>query len=48
VALGMIAVYMVHCWGDLGLGSWTGMFLLVPLSCITAKVATASRQGVVQ
>jgi hypothetical protein len=33
-------VYLRQAWGDLGLGSWSGVFLLAPLAAMTGKLST--------
>ncbi len=35
----MLAVYLVYCYGDLGLGTWTSVFLVAPALAITSKLA---------
>lgn len=34
-----VLVYVMHCWGDLGLGTWTGAFTAAASLAIAAKLA---------
>ena len=38
---GIVQVYLVQCWGDLGLGSWTGVFLIAPAIATAGKLTVA-------
>jgi hypothetical protein len=40
--LGAILVYYLQCFGDMGLGSWTGVFLVAPSIAVATKLAMAS------
>jgi hypothetical protein len=40
--LGAILVYYLQCFGDMGLGSWTGVFLVAPSIAIATKLAVSS------
>jgi hypothetical protein len=40
--LGSILVYYLQCFGDMGLGSWTGVFLVAPSIAIASKLAVHS------
>jgi hypothetical protein len=45
IALGAIAtvvVYLVHCYGDMGLGTWTSVFLVAPALALAEKLAVAT------
>jgi hypothetical protein len=41
-SLGAILVYYLQCFGDMGLGSWTGVFLVAPAIAVACKLAVAS------
>jgi|SRR6478735_644348 len=45
VSFGIVQVYLLQSWGDLGLGSWTGVFLMGGALAMAGKVATATGQG---
>jgi len=38
---GVVLVYLIQCWGDLGLGAPTGIFLVAPALAIAGKLAVA-------
>ncbi len=40
--LGAILTYYLQCFGDMGLGSWTGVFLVGPAVAVACKLAVAS------
>jgi hypothetical protein len=40
--LGSILVYYLQCFGDMGLGSWTGVYLVAPSLAIASKLAISS------
>jgi len=40
--LGAILTYYLQCFGDMGLGSWTGVFLVAPAIAVACKLAVAS------
>lgn len=42
VSFGSILIYMVQCWGDMGLGTWTGVFTVGPALAIVGKLLAAS------
>lgn len=44
VAFGSVLIYLLQSWGDLGLGSWTGVFLMSCSIAVAGKVAVASGQ----
>jgi hypothetical protein len=41
-ALAAILVYYLQCFGDMGLGSWTGVYLVAPAIAIACKLTVAS------
>ena len=41
-AFAAILIYYVQCYGDMGLGSWTGVFMISPMLAIAGKLAVAS------
>jgi hypothetical protein len=40
--IGFLVVYLVHCYGDMGLGTWTSVFTLAPALALVAKQAVAT------
>ena len=46
VCFGTVLVYLLQSWGDLGLGSWTGVFLMGASLAMAGKAATAAGQWV--
>lgn len=42
LCLGAVIIYMVQCYGDMGLGSWTGVFILGPSIAVAGKLAGAT------
>jgi len=44
VSFGAVLVYIVQSWGDLGLGSWTGVFSVGPAIAIAGKLCEATGQ----
>jgi hypothetical protein len=42
MSFGAVIVYMVQCWGDMGLGSWTGVFTVAPALAVSGKLAVAT------
>jgi O-antigen ligase len=42
--IGAVVVYVVQCWGDLGLGTWIGVFLVGPGLAIAGKLSVATGQ----
>jgi O-antigen ligase len=38
-ALSVIVVYLVHCYGDMGLGTWTAVFTVAPALVVVGKLA---------
>jgi hypothetical protein len=41
MTFGTVLIYMVQCWGDMGLGSWTGVFTMAPALAVAGKLAVA-------
>jgi hypothetical protein len=41
VSFGAILVYMLQAWGDMGLGSWIGVFTVAPAAAMAGKLAVA-------
>ncbi|HYP87397.1 MAG TPA: hypothetical protein VEQ59_04575 [Polyangiaceae bacterium] len=41
-SFGAILVYYLQCFGDMGLGSWTGVFLVGPALAIASKLTVAA------
>jgi hypothetical protein len=41
-SFGSILIYMVQCWGDMGLGTWTGIFMVGPGLAVAGKLAVAT------
>jgi len=39
---GVVLVYLIQCWGDLGLGTQTGVFLIAPALACAGKLAVAN------
>jgi O-antigen ligase len=37
-----IVVYLVHCYGDMGLGTWTGVFTVAPALAVASRLAIAT------
>lgn len=42
MCFGSILIYMIQCWGDMGLGTWIGVFTVAPASAMAGKLAVAS------
>jgi hypothetical protein len=42
MALETIVVYLVYCYGDLGLGTWTGVFTTAPALAVASRLAVAT------
>jgi hypothetical protein len=38
----ILVVYLVYCYGDLGLGTWTSVFTVAPALAIASKLAVAT------
>ena len=41
-SFGAVLVYYLQCFGDMGLGSWTGVYLVAPAIAIACKLAVVS------
>lgn len=39
LAVGSVIIYMIQCYGDMGLGAWTGVFLVAPCLSLAGKLA---------
>jgi O-antigen ligase len=44
VCFGALPIYLLQSWGDLGLGSWTGVFIMSASICVSGKLAVALGQ----
>jgi O-antigen ligase len=44
VAFGVVPIYMMQAWGDLGLGQWTGVYAMGAALTVAGKVAVACGQ----
>jgi hypothetical protein len=42
VTFAAVLIYMVQCWGDMGLGTWTGVYLVGSALAVAGKLAAAS------
>jgi O-Antigen ligase len=40
--VGIIVTYLVHCYGDMGLGTWVSVFTVAPALALVAKQAVAT------
>jgi hypothetical protein len=38
----MIVVYLVHCYGDMGLGTWTSVFTVAPALAVASRLASST------
>jgi hypothetical protein len=38
----VLAIYLAHCYGDMGLGTWTSIFIVAPTLAIAAKLAVST------
>jgi O-antigen ligase len=41
-AVSIIVVYLVYCYGDLGLGTWASVFIVAPAFAIASKLAVST------
>jgi hypothetical protein len=41
-SLAAVPIYFVQCYGDMGLGSWTGLYLIAPAMAVAGKLAVAT------
>ena len=39
IAIALIVIYTAHCYGDMGLGSWIGVFTIAPSLALASKLA---------
>ena len=44
VCFGIVLIYMIQCWGDMGLGTWVGVFLMGPALAVGGKLAIVTGQ----
>ncbi len=44
VSFGAVVIYMIQCWGDMGLGSWTGVYMVAPSIAVAGKLAVYTGQ----
>jgi hypothetical protein len=42
-AAASVVVYLVHCYGDMGLGTWTSVFTVAPALAIAGQLAVSTR-----
>jgi hypothetical protein len=42
VCFAAVPIYLIQCWGDLGLGTWIGVFITGPAIAMAGKLAVAS------
>ena len=42
VAVSIIVIYLIYCYGDLGLGTWTSVFTVAPAFAIAGRLAVAT------
>jgi hypothetical protein len=38
----VLSIYLAHCYGDMGLGTWTAIFIVAPTLSLAAKVAVST------
>lgn len=43
VTASAVLIYLIQCWGDMGLGTWTGVYIVAPALAIGGKLAVATR-----
>jgi hypothetical protein len=48
MSFGAVIIYTVQCWGDMGLGSWIGVFTTAPALVVAGKLAVATGAWPVQ
>jgi hypothetical protein len=39
---GSVLMYMIQCYGDVGIGSWTAVFTVAPALAVSGKLAVLS------
>jgi hypothetical protein len=37
-----LAIYLAHCYGDMGLGTWTSVFIVAPTLAVACSVAVST------
>jgi hypothetical protein len=42
MGVGAVLIYLLQCWGDMGLGAWTGVFTVAPALAVGCKLAVAT------
>ena len=42
VSVASVVVYSVHCYGDMGLGTWVGVFTVAPALAVAGQLAVAT------
>src|SRR5262249_9446707 len=42
LGFGTVLIYLVQCWGDIGLGSWTGVFITAAGIAVSGKLAVTT------
>jgi len=42
VSSGAVLIYLIQCWGDMGLGTWTGVWIVAPSIAVAGKLAVAT------
>ena len=42
VAAGAVVAYLVHCYGDMGLGTWTSVFTVAPALAVASQLAVVT------
>jgi hypothetical protein len=42
VSFGAVLIYILQSWGDMGLGSWIGVFTVAPALAMAGKLAVES------
>jgi hypothetical protein len=40
--VGILVAYLVHCYGDMGLGTWASVFTVAPALALVAKQAVVT------
>ncbi len=45
-SVAMIVVYLVHCYGDMGLGTWTSVFTVAPALAVSSQLAVRTHAWV--
>jgi hypothetical protein len=42
MCIGSVLIYMIQCYGDMGLGAWAGVFLVAPSIAMAGKLAVST------